>query len=263
MRTRGLSLVGLLITLACIVVLLSLTLPALRTATTGITPQGTQAPNSAWGATEMLQLQALGQGILTQDMLGGGTNPYARPSESSGTGDRTLDTTANLYSLLIMERITVPKQLVSKGDRGYVEIDHDYSWAAYSPRNGVYWDPSFVADLDVLSNVSFAHMPLTGRRVDDYWRASFSTDFPLFGTRGPEGGIDSLNSVTCLDGGWSGRVLFADGHVDFLPTIGSFTRRWNGQADNLFRIDDERNGSDAILGFSESIDEEGVTLQWD
>lgn len=261
MKTRGLSLIGILVTLVCIVLLLSFTLPALRTATTGITPQGTQAPNSAWGAAEMLQLQALGQSVLTQNILG--DSMYSRPSDASGTGDRTLDTTANLYSLLIMERFTVPKQLVRKGDRGYVEIDDDYSWAAYSPRNGVYWDPSFVADLDVLSNVSYAHMPLTGRRVDDYWRASFSTDFPLFGSRGPEDGIDSLNSVTCLDGGWSGRVVFADGHVDFLSSIGSFNRQWNGRADNLFRIDDERNGADAVLGFSESIDEDGVTLQWD
>ena len=44
---RGYSLVGLLVTLVCIVVLLSITLPAMRTATTGMNEDGTQRPDSA------------------------------------------------------------------------------------------------------------------------------------------------------------------------------------------------------------------------
>jgi type II secretory pathway pseudopilin PulG len=260
---RGYSLVGLLVTLVCIVVLLSITLPAMRTATTGMNEDGTQAPNSAWGASEMMQLQALGQSLLTHGLGTGMDSMYPRPSAADGSQDRTLDTTANLYSLLVMERMTMPKQLVRKGDRGYVEVDTDYDWTTYSPRNHVYWDPSFVADLDQLSNVSYAHMPLTGRRVEDQWRTSMSSDFPLLGSRGPRDGIETIDSVTCPNGMWSGRVLFADGHVDFLQSTGAFNRRSRFGPDNLFTIDDLEYGSDAILGFTESIDEDGVTLQWD
>ena len=133
----------------------------------------------------MMQLQALGQVMLTQGLGGGMDSMYPRPSTANGSRDSSFDTTANLYSLLVMERLTMPKHLVRKGDRGYVEVDADYDWTTYSPRNNVYWDPSFVADLDRLSNVSYAHMPLTGRRVEDQWRTSMSSDFLLFGSRSP------------------------------------------------------------------------------
>jgi hypothetical protein len=261
---RGYSLIGLLMTLACTAVLLAITLPSMRSATTGMNADGTQSPNSAWGGVELIQLQSLGQAMLTHGLGSGMDSMYPRPSDASGTKDRTLDTTANLYSLLVMERFTIPKQLVRKGDRGSVEVDTDYDWTTYSPRNNVYWDPSFVADLDVVSNVSYAHMPLTGRRVDTQWRAgTMSSDFPLLGSRGPRDGIETADSVTCPMGKWSGRVVFADGHVDFLNSTSSFNRRSRFGPDNLFTIDDEEGGSDAILGFTESIDEDGVTLQWD
>ena len=100
---RGYSLVGLLVTLVCIVVLLSITLPAMRTATTGMNEDGTQAPNSAWGASEMMQLQALGQVMLTQGLGGGMDSMYPRPSTANGSRDSSFDTTANLCSLLVME----------------------------------------------------------------------------------------------------------------------------------------------------------------
>lgn len=256
--TRGLSLVGLLVSLVCMVVLLSLTLPALRTATTGQTATGRQAPNSAFGGVDMMYLQALGQ-VMNSHVDGA----WPKPSQATGSRDMSEDTTANLYSYLIMQNMTSPKQLVSKGDRGNVEIDTDYRSTLYDPSNRVYWDPSFAADLHDVSNVSYAHMPLTGDRLDKYWRFSMSSAFPLFGNRGPQDGIETADSATCHNGFWSGRVIFGDGHIEFLETPASFSSRSSRGVDGLFRIDDPQRGSDAILGFSEAIDEDGVNLQWD
>jgi hypothetical protein len=47
-------------TLACTAVLLAITLPSMRSATTGMNADGTQSPNSAWGGVELIQLQSLG-----------------------------------------------------------------------------------------------------------------------------------------------------------------------------------------------------------
>lgn len=260
---RGMSLVGLLIVLACIVVLLSITLPAMRTATTGFSNQGGQASTSAWAAADQMNLNSMNQALIASGMSRGMDQAWMNPAVVSGTRDVTLNTTANFYSMLVMERLTAPRQLVSKGDQGFVEIDADYDMTAYDPRNGIYWDPQFVADLSRLSNVSYAHMPLTGARFDTHWHGSMASDFPLLGERGPQDGVESAGSVTCRNGVWSGHVSFADGHVDHLTSPRAFSRQFNRGPDGLFTIDDPQRGADAVLGFSSFIDEDGVTLQWD
>tara|TARA_Y100000589_G_scaffold76440_5_gene70208 strand:+ start:1225 stop:2019 length:795 start_codon:yes stop_codon:yes gene_type:complete len=262
-RVRGLSLVGLLITMACIVVLLSITLPAIRTATTGMSGAGGQSTSSAWATTDRVNLNALGQSMLAGGLGTGFDAAWISPASVTRAGDIGWNTTANVYSLLIMEQRVQPTQLVSRGDRGLVEVDTDYDYTVYDPRGGVHWDPAFTADLARGSNVSWAHMPLQGARFDNHWRSSMSESFPIFGSRGPRDGIPTVNSVTCPEGAWSGSVWFADGSVDGLQSIGAWSGRINGVEDNLFRVDDLQRGADGVLGFTQFLDEDGVELQWD
>ena len=232
-RVRGLSLVGLLITMACIVVLLSITLPAIRTATTGMSGSGGQATTSAWATADRVNLNAIGQSMLAGGLGSGFDAAWLSPAS------------------------------VSRGDRGLVEIDTDYDFTVYDPRGGVYWDPSFTADLARGSNASWAHMPLQGARHDNHWRSSMSGSFPVFGSRGPRDGIPTVDSVTCPNGSWTGSVWFGDGRVDALESTGAWRGRINGAEDGLFRIDDPQRGADAVLGFTEWLDVDGVELQWD
>ena len=262
-RVRGLSLVGLLITMACIVVLLSITLPAIRTATTGMSGAGGQSTSSAWATTDRVNLNALGQSMLAGGLGTGFDAAWISPASVTRGGDIGWNTTANVYSLLIMEQRVQPSQLVSRGDRGLVEVDADYDYTVYDPRGGVHWDPSFTADLARGSNVSWAHMPLQGARFDNHWRSSMSGSFPIFGSRGPRDGIPTVDSVTCPNGAWTGSVWFADGRAEGLQSIGAWRGRIHGGKDNLFRIDDPQRGADAVLGFTRSLDDNGVDLEWD
>ncbi len=262
-RVRGLSLIGLLITMACIVVLLSITLPAIRTATTGGSDRGGQSTTSAWATADRVNLNSIGQSMLAGGLGSGFDAEWLSPASVSRGRDIGLNTTANLYSLLIMEQRVQPLQLVSRGDRGLVEVDADYDFTVYDPRGGVHWDPAFTADLARGSNVSWAHMPLQGARFDNHWRSSMSGSFPIFGSRGPRDGIPTVDSVTCPNGAWTGSVWFADGRVEGLSSVGEWRGRINGGDDNLFRIDDLQRGADGVLGFTQFLDDDGVELQWD
>lgn len=262
-RVRGLSLVGLLITMACIVVLLSITLPAIRTASTGMSGSGGQSASSAWATADRVNLNAIGQSMLAGGLGSGFDAAWLSPASVSRGSDIGLNTTANLYSLLIMEQRVQPTHLVSRGDRGLVEVDTDYDFTVYDPRDGVHWDPSFTADLARGSNASWAHMPLQGARFDNHWRSSMSGSFPVFGSRGPRDGIPTVDSVTCPNGSWTGAVWFGDGRVEALDSTGAWRGRSNGAEDGLFRIDDPQRGSDAILGFTRWLDVDNVELQWD
>ena len=256
MSRRGLSLVGMLVTLMCLAMLLAIALPSIQQSVTGIKEEGGKAAVSGWGVQDQLNLYALMQSLNVAAL--GSNEDFPRPSELSGSRDLGDDTTANLYSLMVMQRMISPKQLVSKVDT-LVEVDDDYDFLQYDPRSRVYWDPAFSADLDDISNVSYAHMPLFGDRLDRHWGPQLSTSFPLFGNRGPRDGIETDESYACFNGLWSGYVAFGDGHVEFLDSPGQFG---NGP-DGLFRMDDPDRHADAILGFTSAMDESGPTLQWD
>ncbi|MCH2134497.1 MAG: hypothetical protein MK116_12185 [Phycisphaerales bacterium] len=250
-----------LMTLICIGVLLAIALPALQQGMTGMKEGGGKAAVSGWGLQDQVNLYGLMQTLNVQAL--GSNEGFPQPSVISGSRDISEDTTANLYSYLVMQRYIQPSQLVSRSDVVWVEPDEDYDWSAYDPRGGVYWDPSFSADLSDISNVSYAHMPLYGDRLRDRW-GKLSSSFPMFGNRGPEDGIESMESNACFDGFWGGYVTFGDGHVEFFDSPDSFRRSLDGGgADGLFSVDDEDRHADAILGFTYRMDRGGPVLQWD
>ncbi len=183
--------------------------------------------------------------------------------------DDSLNTTAALFSAMIAQHYVVPGQLISGNEYSpYVWLDDDYDYTTYSPGNGTFWDPGFVADLAVLSNLSFAHMPLYGQRLRRNWRFNAGSRTVLLGNRGPRDGVADPSSYSVgRNGIWAGHIVFGDGHLEFAdtftPTGLVFVRDGRQLADNLFAADDGPDGMDAILAFTTAITDDGPVLQFD
>ena len=262
---RGFSLVGLLVTMVLIVVLFSVLMGSLNTAIRGA---GNTLPGTATSTADQVTLQQLFQSLLAGSV--GGQGGFPVPSRMARLDDWDANTSAALWSTLIMENATSPSALVSRNERSpYVWEDEDYDYRAHDPVVGRTWDPGFQADLAEESNVSFAHMPLFGERFESQWeRAALDGRFPLIGSRGPENGIPTGASYTNgRDGTWAGHVVYADGHViwtdSFSPDGLSYERSGIRHPDNLFAMEDGPDGRDAILAFTQLMTGAGPVLQYD
>jgi hypothetical protein len=192
------------------------------------------------------------------------------PSEISGSGDRAEDTTASLYSAMIAQQIVRPEHLVAGNEySSWIEVDADYDFDAYQPRQGVYWDRAFQADLeDGTSNASYGHLPLFGERSRRWWRHTMSGSMPLIGNRGPRDGVVDVTSLTVgRNGQWAGHMLYSDGSIEYTATVMpprvSFTRDGQVYSDNLFKVEDGPAGADAIIAFTKAMTDEGPVLQFD
>jgi type II secretory pathway pseudopilin PulG len=258
------SIVGMLITLVCMVVLFSILMQSLNKAVTG---QGSQQAGTVRSFEDEMYLMAVSQSMHVHALDNKGV--FLIPSELAASKDISQNTTANLFSAMVMAQYTIPRQLISGNEySGYVEEMKEYNFEAYNPTARVYWDPRFQADLHKLSNVSFAHMPLCGQRLERYWRTTMSPTFPLLGNRGPQDGICRSNSLACgRDGVWRGHIVFGDGHIEFTdnPQLPGLRVNVNGESvpDNLFLMESEPQGNDAVFGFTKSMTKSGPQLQWD
>lgn len=261
--TTGFSMVGMLITLACIVVLFSLLMTSLNKRVTG---EGSAKEGTVRSFQDELYLDSIFKSMLAHAVDHRGR--FITPSEVA-RGDRGLDTTANLFSAMVMADYVPTNQLVSGNEfSGYVSVMHDYDKTLYNPNQGVFWDPGFKADLQNLSHVSFAHMPLVGERFDRRWTDSMSGEFPLLGNRGPKDGREDPQSRTYgRNGKWGGHLVFGDGHIKFVDsfTPQGLTIEVDGKhyADNIFFMDMEATGGDAIIAFTKTMSEAGPELQFD
>src|SRR5690606_34353286 len=169
-------------------------------------------------------------------------------------------TSANFWSLLIAQNTVYPSMLISGAEQSMLVNEfYEYNRNAYDPVNGQYWDPNFKADLERESHVSFAHMPLLGNRVRQYWTVGASSMFPLMGNRGPRDGQPNPESWNCdpATGQWKGNIVFGDGHIEYLDTMTppnvQYQRSGQYIADNLFALEDGHRGIDAILTFTRTI----------
>lgn len=260
----GFSLIGMLVTMACIAVLSVVLLSALNKAMTG---EGSALKNTARSMQDEVQLYAVTQSLIVgaNDYRG----QYLTPALLAGEDDPRLNTTAALFSAIVMQNYTTPEQLIAGNEySGYVEMDEDYDFLLYDPGAGVYWDPAFAADLHNLSNVSYAHMPLYGERLRKFWKATYHTRFPVIGNRGPKDGIDDPESMTYgRNGLWAGHVAFGDGHIEFIDTFTPGNISYDGpggpQTDNIFAMETGPEGEDAILSFTKEMKPDGPVLQHD
>jgi hypothetical protein len=261
---KGFSLVGMLVTLVCIVVLFALLMQSLNKAVTG---EGSQHEGTVRSFEDKLYLVALYQSMAVGAVDNKGK--YLVPSELSGSKDISQNTTANLFSAMVMKNYTTCKQLVSANEySGYVEEYLHYDFAGYEPNKRVFWDKGFQADLAKLSHTSFAHEPLFGKRFDREWRNTMNGRFPLLGNRGPKDGVDNPQSWSYgRNGAWGGHVVYGDGHIDFINTFKPgllYEAADRTQAeDNIFAMESGPEGGDAILSFTNKLDKNGPVLQHD
>jgi hypothetical protein len=265
MRCTGFSLIGMLITMVIIVVLFSIMMTALNKAVTG---EGSAVEGTVHSFTDEMYLMAIGTSMIANATDTGGGH-FITPSEVSGSKDMTENTTANLFSAMVMQTYTNCKQLISRNEfSGYVQEKVDYDMTAYNPGQGVFWDSTFMADLADLSNVSFAHQPLFGERFERGWKNSLDSRWPLVGNRGPKDGIENPDSYTYgRNKRWGGHAIFGDGHIGFIdsftPNGLTFQQKGETYQDNLFKLDDGPKGADAVLAFTKTMSKNGPTLQWD
>ncbi|MCZ6852091.1 MAG: hypothetical protein O7F17_10670, partial [Planctomycetota bacterium] len=145
-------------------------------------------------------------------------DPILGDMDGTGPEDSSLNTTANLYSAMIAQDYFNPDTFISTFERNpLVTEDRDYDFSAYDPPNDVYWDPTFVADLETGSNVSYAHMPLVGNRRVLQWRISGDANVAVLGNRGPADGVAAADSYSCRkNGSWLGSLVFNDNHLETL-----------------------------------------------
>ena len=261
---RGYSLIGILITMAIIVILMALSMTVLNDAISG---SGSTKGGTVHSMEDKINLSQLYQTFLYGSQEIGSS--LLVPSELAGRGDQSLNTTANIYSAFVIQNRIRPDMLISANEQSpMVWPDDDYDFTMYNPAAGQFWDPSFKADLKDESNVSFAHLPLFGMREDKWRRPSLNATFPYFGNRGPKDGVDDPNSYTYgRDGSWAAHVVFGDGHVEFLQTFTpgnvTFLRSGVPTPDNIYAFDDGERGTDAILTFTKAISQRGIEIQHD
>jgi hypothetical protein len=264
LHAAGFSMVGMLITMACIVVLFAIMMTSLNKATTG---QGSQQENTVRSFEDKMYLSALYTSMLTN--AGDNKGRFLTPSEMMPKRDPTLNTTANVFSAMIAQNYTTPKQLISGNEYSpNVWEMENYDFTAYDPRAGVLWDKRFQADLNTLSNTSFAHVPLFGKRLEQKWNSTMDSRTAMLGNRGPKDGIaNPLSATYGRDGAWRGHIVFADAHVEFIDvfTPNGMTATVEGKTvpDNIFHMEEGPNGLDTILAFTLKMLKNGPELQYD
>jgi len=255
-QQRGFCLFGILLSLACVVVMMTIYMSSLDKAVTG--GKGKSAQGSVWGMQDQIQLQLLGQ-ALTIDAMSNKNNQFLTPSVLSRSNDVYDNNSANFWSALLVQNLAKAEQLISPGDRGWVEkAQIDY--------RADDWDPSFSVDLSEIANVSYAHMPLFGERLKKRWNTQAGR-FPIMGNRGPVDGDEFADSITVDDDGvWRGWVLHSDNSITWVEGT-SVVSKWRRQdvvaKDNVFLIEEEDSSDDAILGYTLEMDAYGPTLVWD
>ncbi len=262
---RGYSLIGLLISMAILLVLGVVMSNAINKSTTG---GGSTLSGTVKSFQDKQYLASMYQTLVVEAQMSG-EGRFLVPSALTRRGDAGDDTTANLFSAMVAQLSFPPSQMISGNEMSpYVKLDEDYDYTAYNFADDTFWDPNFSADLTWESNTSFAHPPLYGNRLRRYWYTGVGSRIPLLGNRGPEDGVANPDSWTYnRDGRWAGHLVFGDGHVEFIRTFtinGIFLQTSGGnQPDNVFNMEQGADGSDVVLSFTKQMTADGPVLQYD
>ena len=239
-RTKGFTLVELLVVMAIIALLLGLLLPALA-----------KARATARQVKDGTQLKQIHAGWITASNDSKGVLPLPgeinRVGAVTGRGDidERQNNHANLHGAMLARGYVNAQILVSPAEvNAKIVACATYNMNRINPAADCFWDPidaagagtgtapspttGFRADLTSQSNTSYGVMPLdpTIRRATE-WRNTGNSRFAVIGNRGPRGGVltgnDFTNSKTLLIHGsqkeWDGNVGYNDHHCEYGRTF--------------------------------------------
>ncbi len=245
MTRRGISRIGVVAAIVCIGILFAIALPILD-----------RRRESERSMTDSTRLAQIHQAFLTF------ANEYGKMPPMTG-----LNTTADLFSAMIAQNYFHTATVISPFERNPVVWEHtNYNFSFYDSARDVYWDPAFVADLAVGSNVSYAHMPLVVDRMWRQWRDLRGPATAHFGARGPVDAVATADSDACRpDGTWRGHVVYADNQIELWTASagGTISFGASGPGDNPFDVDPDLEGIDQVLAFTKEVRDGTPVLQHD
>ncbi len=198
-------------------------------------------------------------------------------TEAGGPTSYHKNRTGAIFSYLLFQGVTAPEALVDPAEanpdiRAVSDAEFDYK----SPTDAVnpdraLWDPSFKGTPDAfdsandyqsgpgvipenIGNVSYAHVPLWGKRIEAYWNtAGRAGDAVILANRGPR----YLNDTPAVPVQEWALVDGPEGTGSFTLQIHGSKTKWQGNAvynDNSVRFENDAVLSDVPIKLESSDD---------
>ena len=293
-RTRGFTLIELMVVVAIITLLIGLLLPALAKAQrhTKSMKDGAQQKQIHVSFLTYANANDSGlpvPGLIDRNPIEVDGQPYEMPSEGSEAFEHNW--TGPLYSVMIAQRFFETDILIGPTEVNPVVVPYEnYDYSQYNPAADNYWDPNLTVNIGAqpgdaeLCHASFAHEAICGYRKNRQWRNTQDSTYPIMGTRGVNNGVlpgdDYDRSPTLRLHGtkrqWVGNIVFADNHWEqvgtFYPEQTTYTPQNGDRAvkDNIFSAEfeddhpvDPRAAGDAWLVISTAAALDGFSVEAD